>query len=128
MKIIFRLIAGIVGGIIGGMGMGGGTLLIPILTIFLLFSQLQAQGVNLIAFIPMSIVAIIVHAKNKLVQFKKTWLLALVGAITSFISALIATNLKNTVLKKLFAVFLICLGIWQAICVIKEYKQKNKKS
>ena len=67
MKILFRILAGMVGGICGGMGMGGGTLIIPILTIFLSFSQLQAQGINLVAFIPMSIVAIILHSKNKLI-------------------------------------------------------------
>ena len=125
MKIVFRIIAGIIGGVIGGMGMGGGTLLIPILTIFLAFSQLQAQGVNLLAFIPMSVVAIIMHTKNHLIEFKKTWLLALIGAITSFLSALVATNLNNTILKKLFAIFLIGLGIWQAVTVIKEFKKKK---
>ena len=34
MEYLFFAIAGIVGGVFGGMGMGGGTLLIPILTIF----------------------------------------------------------------------------------------------
>lgn len=126
MKILFRILAGIVGGICGGMGMGGGTLIIPILTIFLSFSQLQAQGINLVAFIPMSIVAIILHSKNKLIKFKESWLLAVCGAITSFLSALVATNLKNTILKKLFAIFLIGLGIWQTIEVIKQIK-KNKR-
>ena len=126
MKILFRIIAGLVGGTVGGMGMGGGTLLIPILTIFLSFTQLQAQGVNLIAFIPMSIVAIILHAKNKYVKFKQTYLLAIVGAIFSFLSALLATSLNNTLLKKFFAIFLILLGIWQAIEVIKAYKKKQK--
>ena len=132
MKIVFRILAGLTGGLVGGMGMGGGTLLIPILTIFLSFTQLQAQGINLIAFIPMSIIAIIVHAKNKLVKFKESWLLALFGAITSFVSALLATSLNNTILKKLFAIFLIGLGIWQAIDVFKAFKkqkeEKQKKS
>lgn len=126
MKIVFRIIAGVIGGTVGGMGMGGGTLLIPLLTIFLHFTQLQAQGINLIAFIPMSIVAIILHTKNHLIKFKDTWLLALVGAVISFLSALIATNLKNAVLKKFFAVFLIILGIWQLIQVIKAFKKKHK--
>lgn len=126
MKIVFRILAGLIGGVVGGMGMGGGTLLIPLLTIFLSFSQLQAQGINLIAFIPMSIVAIVLHAKNKLIKFKESWLLALTGAMTSFLSALIATRLKNGILKKCFAIFLIILGIWQAVEVIKQIKQKKK--
>lgn len=126
MKIIFRILAGVIGGTIGGMGMGGGTLLIPILTIFLSFTQLQAQGINLIGFVPMSIIALIIHTKNKLVKFKESWLLALCGAIVSFFSALIATSLKNGVLKKFFAIFLIGLGIWQAVEVIKAYKKKKE--
>ena len=36
---IWLVLAGVVSGVIAGMGMGGGTLLIPILTIFLSFAQ-----------------------------------------------------------------------------------------
>ena len=46
-------IAGLVGGILGGMGMGGGTLLVPILTVFLSMAQKTSQFMNLVAFIPM---------------------------------------------------------------------------
>ena len=50
MQIFLLILAGIVGGIIGGMGMGGGTLLIPILTIFLDVEQKNAQAINLVAY------------------------------------------------------------------------------
>ena len=108
------------------MGMGGGTLTIPILTIFLGYEQLRAQGVNLIAFLPMSVVALIIHLKNKLVDFKSTWGLALVGSIFSLGGALIANNISNVVLKKLFAIFLIGLGIWQFVEMKKNQKQDKK--
>ena len=52
--IFWEIVAGILGGIVGGMGMGGGTLTIPILTIFLHYEQLRAQGINLIAFLTSS--------------------------------------------------------------------------
>ena len=68
MDYIWFLIAGIVGGILGGMGMGGGTLLIPLLTFFLDVSQKNAQAINLISFIPMAVIALILHAKNKLIN------------------------------------------------------------
>ena len=58
---------GVVGGIIGGMGMGGGTLLIPLLTAFTSLDQHYAQAVNLLAFIPMSVVALIVHIKKVII-------------------------------------------------------------
>ena len=125
--IFWEIIAGIIGGIIGGMGMGGGTLTIPILTIFLSYAQLSAQGVNLIAFLPMSIIALIIHIKNHLVAFKQTWLLALVGCIFSLGGALLANNISNAVLKKLFAVFLIGLAIWQIVEMIKAKKKKSEE-
>ena len=122
--IFWEIVAGVVGGIVAGMGMGGGTLTIPILTIFLKYEQLRAQGLNLVAFLPMSVVALFIHVKNKLVDFKNTWLLAVVGCLFSLGGALIANNISNTILKKMFALFLIGLGIWQ---FIELKKNKNKK-
>ena len=120
---IMEVIVGALGGIVGGMGMGGGTLTIPLLTIFLKYEQLQAQGINLIAFLPMSVVALVIHFKNKLVDIKSTWGIALVGCMFSLLGAIIANNTSNAVLKKVFALFLIGLWIWQLIELIK-----NKKS
>lgn len=125
--VFWEIFAGLLGGIIGGMGMGGGTLTIPILTIFLSFQQLRAQGVNLVAFLPMAIIAIIIHIKNKLVDFKSTWLLALIGCGFSLIGALVAVKLKNEILTKLFALFLIGLAIWQLVELIKSKNQKQKE-
>ena len=89
------------------------------------YEQLRAQGVNLVAFIPMALVALFIHIKNKLVDFKNTWLLAVVGCGFSLIGALIANSISNSILKKLFAVFLIGLGIWQFI-ELKKGEKKNK--
>lgn len=124
---VWEIIGGLVGGLAGGMGLGGGTLLIPILTMLVHFNQLEAQGINLVAFIPMSIVALILHFKNKLVKYKETYLLAVVGVAVSVLSALLAIHINMTVLKKMFAVFLIGIGIWQLVEVIKIIKKKKKE-
>ena len=124
---IWGIIGGIVGGIIGGMGMGGGTLLIPILTLLAGFKQLEAQGINLIAFIPMSIVALILHFKNKLVKFKQTYWLAIIGAVVSIVSALCAIHINGKALKIMFAIFLIGIGVWQAVEFVKEINQSKKE-
>ncbi len=125
--IFLEILAGIIGGVVAGMGMGGGTLTIPILTIFLKYEQLRAQGINLVAFLPMAVVALIIHIKNKLVDFKSTWLLALVGSVFSLGGALLANHMANSVLKKMFALFLIGLGIWQFIELKKEKNIKNNE-
>lgn len=121
--IFWEIVAGVLGGIVAGMGMGGGTLTIPILTIFLSYQQLQAQGINLISFLPMSVVALIIHMKNHLVAWKETWLLAAIGSLFSLIGALVANHINNIVLKKMFALFLIGLGIWQIVQLVKENKK-----
>ena len=57
MRIFWFVVAGLVSGVLGGMGMGGGTILIPLLSIFYKIGQHTAQAINLISFIPMAIVA-----------------------------------------------------------------------
>ena len=127
MKIVWLVLAGVISGVIGGMGMGGGTLLIPILTIFLSFNQKNAQAINLLAFIPMSIVALIIHIKNKLVDFKVGIPIICVGIVFSVIGSLLADYLRNELLQKIFAVFLLLVGLNQAIHAICLMIKKKKK-
>ena len=59
-------------GIFASMGLGGGMVLIVYLTVFAGFSQIAAQGINLVFFIPIAIISLVLHTKNKLVEWKKT--------------------------------------------------------
>ena len=120
MKIAWYGIAGILGGILGGMGMGGGTILIPLLSLFFTVGQHTAQAVNLIAFIPMSIVALVIHFKNKLVRFEKTLLIILPGIATCIIGCYISRLITGDLLKRCFGGFLIVLSIYQFITQIKK--------
>ena len=61
-----EIIIGLISGIIGGLGMGGGTILILLLSMFSQVEQHIAQGTNVIFFIPTSIAAIIIFIKNQL--------------------------------------------------------------
>ena len=126
MILLWFLIAGVVSGIIAGMGMGGGTLLIPILTIFLDVEQRLAQGVNLIVFVPMSIVVLIIHCKNKLVDFKVGIPIILSGLVASICGSLLAMRIDNIILQKLFGVFLLVIGVWQIIGIFYSKKSKIK--
>lgn len=103
----------VLGGIFGGMGMGGGTLLIPLLSIFLGFNQRYCQGLNLVAFIPMCVIVLFIHKKNNLIEFKHSLLIILFGVIFCAISSIIAQNVNNNTLKLCFAVFLIVLSVFQ---------------
>ncbi|MCQ2387011.1 MAG: sulfite exporter TauE/SafE family protein [Clostridia bacterium] len=122
MKIIWYILAGISGGILGGMGMGGGTLLIPILTIFFNMQQKVAQAINLVSFIPMAIVALIIHFKNKLVKVKESIPIIISGAIFCAIGAFLASKINGDVLRKCFGGFLIILSIIQIFDIKKQKK------
>ena len=126
---IWLVLAGVVSGVIAGMGMGGGTLLIPILTIFLSFAQGSAQAINLFAFLPCAVVSLIIHIKNKLINFKVVIPIILTGIISSVGASLLAVNTQNNTLKMLFAIFLLLIGIEQIVVILISFiKQKlNKK-
>lgn len=127
--IILLIVAGIISGIIAGMGMGGGTLLIPILTIFFKFKQQLAQGINLLAFLPCAIVSLIIHCKNKLVNFKIGVPIIITGVIASVFGSILAINLESEMLKKLFGGFLLAIGLMQLFLsilnIVKGKKNKN---
>ncbi|KHO62296.1 MULTISPECIES: sulfite exporter TauE/SafE family protein [Thermoanaerobacter] len=104
---------GLFSGIVGGMGIGGGTILIPALTIFIGTEQHIAQSVNLFSFIPTAIIALIYHFKSKNIKYKIILLIIIGGMIGSFVGAIIAVITKAFILKKIFAVFLFCMGIYE---------------
>ena len=129
MSFYVYLILGFIGGIPAGMGMGGGTLLIPVLTIFLSVNQSGAQAINLLAFLPCAVVSLIIHIKNKLVDFKVGIPIIISGIATSVLASLLAVNTKNETLQILFGVFLLLIGAQQITVILVNFiKQKlNKK-
>ena len=128
MDILALILIGVVGGVLGGMGMGGGTLLIPLLTIFLGISQNIAQGINLLAFLPMSLVALFIHFKNRMVDIKSGWPVIMSGILSAVGGAYLANLLNPKDLKVYFAIFLIVLGIFQFVSLFIFKKNFTKKN
>lgn len=120
MSIVLYIIFGVIAGVFGGMGMGGGTVLIPLLTIFLGVTQKLAQGYNLLAFLLMAVVAIIIHSKNKLINLKSIWIIVVFGILFCVGGAFLTKLVDTHILKIIFACFLILLSVWEFICVFKE--------
>ncbi len=122
MEYIWYVIAGVLGGVLGGMGMGGGTVLIPLLGIFYAVSQHTAQAVNLISFLPMAVVALIIHLKNKLIDFKGILWIILPGVIFCIIGCYLARAIPGEVLRRCFGGFLTLLSVYQFVTQIKANK------
>lgn len=110
MKII---IIGFLSGIISGMGIGGGTLLIPSLVLIVGLSQIEAQGINLIIFIPIAIIAIFTHRKKGNIEFKYTKKIAISGILSAIIASLIAVKISPSSLTKYFSIFLLLMGLFE---------------
>lgn len=112
-RIVLLVLAGIAAGALGGMGMGGGTILIPVLTIFFGAEQKQAQAINLVAFIPMAIASLIVHVKNKRVETKGILWMIIPATVLSLAGSLVAQAINGEILKRIFGGFLLLLSVAQ---------------
>lgn len=108
---LVSVISGFVSGIAGGMGIGGGTLLIPALTLLGGIGQHTAQSANLIFFIPTAISALVIHVKNKNIDIKKALIMSSGGIVGALLGSAVANFTDGTVLRKMFAVFLAVFGI-----------------
>lgn len=108
------------------MGMGGGTLLIPILSIFLNVEQQVAQWSNLVSFIPMAIIAIVIHSNNKLVDFKKALPVLIPAVVSVIIAALLAAVAKPQLLRRMFGGFLIFMAFYSMSLSLYDYRRVKK--
>ena len=110
MAFYLYLILGFLGGIPAGMGMGGGTVTIPLLVLIGGVEQKIAQCANLFSFLPMSAGALKTHAQNGLLETEGIWWTVLPALVLSAIGAIVAGGLSSELLRKGFGAFLIGLA------------------
>lgn len=119
---IWLFLVGLISGIISGMGIGGGVILIPALTLIFGFEQKIAQNINLLYFIPTAIIAIFVHSKNKTIEKQGLFKIIIFGIIGAIFGSIIAINLNGEILRKIFGWFLLIMGISE---ILKKEKGQN---
>lgn len=123
MSFLIYIAVGFLAGVLGGMGMGGGTILIPALTIFLGVNQHIAQATNVIAFLPMAALVLPAHKKNGLLRTDDVWEIIIPALITTVLAGFIMAALPTEVLKKLFGFFLIALAVRQLFSLLAGLKK-----
>ncbi len=128
MEFYLYFLSGIAGGLLGGMGMGGGTLLIPLLTLLCGVEQGVAQGVNLISFLPMSAIALSVHAKAGRLDRRGLPWITVPALILSGLFAFAAAYLPSAALRRGFGFFLILLSAFPFSAALKKNGENKKKS
>ena len=110
---IMLFVASAVSGIISAMGIGGGVVLIPVLTSFFEIGQKSAQYINLLYFIPVALCALAVHAKNKRLDYKIALFVSIGGVFGAFAGSSLAVKMSVGLLRRLFGIFLLIIGIYQ---------------
>ena len=107
---------------LGGMGMGGGTILIPALTIIFGVEQHVAQATNLIAFLPMALFTLSIHKKNGLLKTEGLSLIVIPALLCSVAAGFAAALLPSQVLRKLFGAFLVALSVKLLLSAVNSSK------
>ena len=107
-------LVGFFAGLIGGLGLGGGGVLVMFLTVFAGVSQLQAQGINLIFFIPVGLLALIFHIRHRLIDFRTALPAIGFGLAGSLLGCLLAGLFGGDTVRRIFGAMLALLGLWEA--------------
>ena len=104
---------GIAAGIAGGMfGLGGGTILIPVLVFVFGLSQHQAQGTSLAIMVPpIALLAAWRYWKAGQVRWDVTLLICLGFLFGGLIGANYAQGVSEPVLKRLFGAYLLIVSV-----------------
>lgn len=122
--IVVCLAAGLISGVVGGLGIGGGTVLIPALTLFLPVSQHEAQAINLVAFVPMATVSLVFHFRNGLVKTDGLLPLVVSAAACAALFCLVAAKVDGGAMRRLFGWFLICVSAW---CFVRSFSMPKER-
>ena len=109
---VIPTLAGFLTGILSAWGIGGGTLLLVVMTLFLGVDQRTAQGINLLYFLPTAAMALVQHRKNGLLDTALLRSAIPWGLPAAAVGAVLATAADVAVLKKPFGVFLLAAGIY----------------
>ena len=108
---LIAVLAGAAAGVLSGFGVGGGSLLLIYMTSFAGVAQNQAQGINLLYFLPAAAAALPAHFKNGYVEKGALLPAICAGLACSALTAWAATALDVEILRKCFGGFLIVIGL-----------------
>ncbi|MEO6462597.1 MAG: sulfite exporter TauE/SafE family protein [Candidatus Eisenbacteria bacterium] len=107
---------GFVVGWLGGLlGVGGGIILVPILTLLFGVPQHEAQGVSLFMIVPMSIVGAWTQLRLGAVEKPLVAPIAAAAVVAAIAAAALANELPAPLLRRLFGLLLVVMGARMAL-------------
>lgn len=114
-------IVGLLVGTLGGLlGIGGGSIIVPILLLGYGMTQLSSQGTALLTILPTATAGFLSHRRERRVSIGEVWVPALFAGAAGAVGAALAIHLPDRLLQWSFVVFLSgtairsIVGSWQA--------------
>ena len=108
---LLSLACGLGAGILSAWGVGGGTLLLLVMTLVLGVDQQTAQGLNLLFFLPTAASALMCHARNGCLDRSILFSAIPWATAAAVVGAWIATALEPEILRRPFGVYLLLSGV-----------------
>ena len=105
---IIGLITGFVNGFIG---IGGGTILIPAMVVWLGEEQHTAHGSSLAIILPTAIVSTYIYNLNNHLDWGLTWKIISTGIIGGYLGARLMEKIPAPRLKQIFGIFMMIAGL-----------------
>ena len=97
-------------GVLSAWGVGGGTLLLVLMTLFLEVGHREAQAINLLFFLPTAAASLFFHKEKGFLDKEAFRRAAVPGVIASLAGAAISMAVDVSVLRKPFGLFLLYSG------------------
>ncbi|KUG22341.1 hypothetical protein ASZ90_007880 [hydrocarbon metagenome] len=110
---LMYILLGILSGFLSGLiGIGGGTIIVPVLVIIFGLSQKTAQGTTLALLVPpIGILAAWTYYKQGYVDFPIAGLICVGFIFGGLIGAKLATSISNQTLERIFGIALLIISI-----------------
>lgn len=123
--ICLALLGVIIGTLAGLLGIGGGALAVPALSMLFGASDLIARGTSLLAMFPNSITTSVANLKRRLVHVKAALIIGLVAAVTAPFGTWIAGAVSPRVGSILFACYLCVLLVRSMFVAVKATRSAH---
>ena len=108
---ILPFLCGLGASVISAWGVGGGTLLLLVMTLFLGVDQRTAQGINLLFFLPTAASALVCHARSGYLDKPTLKSAVPVAVAAALVGAWISNAVDVEVLRKPFGGYLLLSGV-----------------
>lgn len=93
------------------LGVGGGIILVPALVLGFAFSQHAAEGTSLAVIVPTALLGAARHTRRGFTRWRTGLTIGAAGTVGGLVGGVVAFALDALLLQRLFAVFLVVMGL-----------------